>query len=429
VLLNGAPESGVNVVFQDDTGAPISTSQTGTNGTVSQLVVAGSQVTVVLGTQQNPNLVTIQDVAPGDALTVVDTSASTSPPPFDYQVVTTLPAGSWDAAAVAERVTVGACSDPIAYPVYLQPGCQSGGVFPLLATALDDTTDLEVAYTYQTGNPLIPDGGLPDGDTTIPVVVTRPWSTSTVSATISATNLPPLPVDAGAQGGYSATLIEVSGGIATSSSAGSPGGYDAGAQSNPFVVHSGYPDFVQAETLADRDSVYSSVVAFIGGATRSATPPASQTIPFDLSTLPLFNGTSILSDDGGVPAQPTVTWTTTGSLSAAAGIYISAQWNASSVTDAGTTYTNGTWTIIAPPTATSVQAPALSSPVAAWAPPAGASWNMPRMAAVQGSFFPGYPAFRAQVATLPLLQGYEIVVPLLPANGTIYVSGIYPNEG
>jgi len=27
------------------------------------------------------------------------------------------------------------------------------------------------------------------------------------------------------------------------------------------------------------------------------------------------------------------------------------------------------------------------------------------------------------------LQGYEIVVPLLPANGTIYVSGIYPNEG
>lgn len=43
VLLAGAPESGVLVVFQDASGAVVTTATTGATGSVSQLVVAGSR--------------------------------------------------------------------------------------------------------------------------------------------------------------------------------------------------------------------------------------------------------------------------------------------------------------------------------------------------------------------------------------------------
>jgi hypothetical protein len=206
---------------------------------------------------------------------------------------------------------------------------------------------------------------------------------------------------------------------------------DAGVQGEQFVIHPGYADFVQTSAYLSVGLDYDNVDAIVGGATRSAGPTASQSASFDLSTLPMFTGALVDSSDAGTPEQPSVTWTTgTGSLSVADGIYVSAQWDGSIVTDAGTTYSNGTWTIVAPPTATSVRAPALSPQVAAWAPPTGSTWEyLPRVAAVQASVFSGYAGLRAQIGTLSLLNGYTIVLPVLPANGTIYVSAIYPNEG
>ena len=427
VLLGGAPEPGVSVVFQDATGTALTTATTGATGTVSQLVTAGSQVTVVLGTQRNPNLVTIQDVAPGDVLTVTDTS--TSPTPIDDEVTTTLPASTWDAAAVSEVVYAGQCSDPVAYPLYLGTNCESAGQFPLFARAVDNTTQVEVAYTYQTGNALVPDGGLPDGDTTLPVVVTRAWSTSTATETVTGTNVPPLPV--GAQGGYvTQVYAEVSGGVPLSLLGSDATTDDAGAQSAQFVIHTGYPDFVQAGAYTTVSTESGNVISIVGGATRSAPPTTSQSASFDLSTLPLITSATVDANDGGIPGQPNVTWTSAGSLSAANGIYVSAQWNAEVATDAGSVSVNGTWTLVAPPTATSVQAPALPASLAAWSPGATASWNStPRVAAVQASFLSGYAGFRAQAGSLPLMSGYAIVVPTLPVNGTIYVSGIYPDEG
>jgi hypothetical protein len=430
VLLSGAPEPGVNVVFQDVTGAVVTTATTDATGTVTQFVTAGSQVTAILGTTKNPNLVTIQGVAPGDALKVIDTSSSSSGSTGEDLTVT-LPAPTWDAAGVGEAVYAGNCYNPIGYPLYLASYCETAGQFPLLALAVQTPSQQEIAYTYQVGNALDLDAGLPDGDTSLPLTVTRPWSTSSATATITSTNPPLLTDDAGATNTASYVNLaydEVVGGSVFSSPQASGGTTDdAGTQSATFVMHPGYPDFVEGRAVDTYER--NSIVLVAGGATRAAPQATSMAMAFDLSTLPLITTASIDSADGGTTAQPNVTWTSAGSLSAASGIFVSTQWFASLLTDAGTSYVNGTWSIVAAPTATNVRAPALPASFAAWAPPANASFNPARVGAIKASFVSDYTGFRAAFGGIPFISGYEIVVPTLPVNGTVYVVGIYPDEG
>ncbi len=431
VLLLGAPEQGIHVVFQDATGVVITSADTDATGTVTQLVAAGSQVTVLLGTTTSPNLVTLTDVAPGDVLTVVDTENES----FSSNSVSfTLPAPTWDASGSTEQVHAGSCQVTLPGILYPQPFCQSGGVFPVLARALDSTGQ-ELAYTYQGGNVLDPDGGLPDGDTTVPVVVTRPWATSTATATITVTNPPPQTIDGGqvsTANRVSVSYSEVSGNVPLSLLSGAGSTIDdAGTQTVGYVMHPGYPDFVQAAAYDDFNTGYGSVEMIVAGATRAAATATSQSLSLDLSSLPPIVAASIDSSSAGTIAQPNVTWTSAGSLSAANGIFVQAQWYQTIPLDGGgASYVSGTWTILAPPTATSVHAPALPASFAPWIPGVGSSWTtLPRVGAIKASFVPGYAALRAQFGSLPFMSGYQIVVPTLPVNGTIYVSGIYPNEG
>ena len=428
VLLLGVPEPGVNVVFQDGTGAVIATATTDATGRVTRSVMAGSQVTALLGTLLAPQVVTIQGVAPGDALTVVDPATSASSP--SEPVTVTLPAATWDSSATAEGVYAGSCYNPLPYPINLTQSCESAGEFPLLARAFDTGSGQEIAYTYQLGNAAQPDGGLPDGATSLPIVMTLPWATSTATATITATNPPGLPADGGGfANGVTLDYDEIARGVVLRVPAASVGTTDdAGAQSAGFVMHPGYPDFVQAEAVDQFTTPQGLLVA--GGATRAAAQATSLAMSFDLSTLPLITATSVDTADGGATSQPVVTWTSTASLAAANGIYISAQWSSSITTDASTLYVNGTWTILAPPTATNVHAPALPASLAAWGPSPTASFNpTPRVAAVQASFAPGYAGFRALFGGVSLLSGWQIELPALPVNGTVYLVGLYPNEG
>jgi hypothetical protein len=432
VLQGGAPEPGVNVVFQDETGAVVTTAVTDTAGTVSQLVVAGSQVTALLGTAGEPNPVTIQGVAPGDALTIADPTSSGSAPGSE-NVTVTLPAPTWDGSSVYESAYAGSCYNPVTYPLYLYSDCQTAaGEFPLLAVAVDTTTQEEIAYTYQLGNVAQPEGGLPDGATSLPVVVTRPWETSAATATIAATNPPGLPYD----GGTTSTANDVqlfyyesAEGLLTSSPTALGATIDdAGTQVQTFTMHPGYPDFIQAEVTDTANTSNGEV--FAGAATRVAAQATSLATSFDLSTLPAITGTGLDTADGGMPLQPTVTWTSSGSLAPANGIYVSAQWFSATSTDGGIVYASGTWTVLAPPTSTGVHLPSLPASLSEWAPAPTASFNTsPRVAAVQASFVSGYAGFRAQFGAMPLLSGWQLTVPTLPVNGTVYVVGFYPDEG
>jgi hypothetical protein len=428
VLLAGAPESGVLVVFQDAAGAVVSTATTDAAGSVSQLVVAGSQVTVFLGTASSPNLVTVQDVAPGDALTLVDYGASTGESYLE-SVNVTLPAPTWDAATTGEEVYAASCQQADQYALDLQSYCVSQGQFPLLAVAADYETnpEQEIAYTYQLGNPVVPDAGLPTDGGNPQFAIARPWSTSSVTDTVTTSTLPLLPSDGGLnfqslsldywEGAEGLAVPMVSGNVYSLPS-------DGGEPSSTFVVHTGFPDFVQTTAYASLNTPNESSDVFV--TTRGAPPAASQTSALALGTLPALTGATINPDDAGTLQQPIVTWTSAGSLAAANGIFVQVQFSGS-YSDGG--YVAGTWSIVAPPNVTSVSAPSLppSAPVAV---PANASYGPPRVVAVQASFLAGYSAFKAQFAAIPVFTGnWSPSVPLLPVDGTLYVSVLYPNEG
>ena len=424
VLLGAAPESEVLVVFQDATGAVLSSATTDATGTVSRIVAAGSQVTAALGTAQSPNLVTVEDVEPGDTLTLLDLP-TTNPPNSQEDVAVTLPATTWDGETANVYVNAGACGDPVGSDVFIESSCTSQGTFPLFARATDATG--EVAYTYQTGNAVAADGG------PLAITVSRPWSTSTATETISASTLPTAPEDGGPSLGVSFDYTEVAGGVPLAlGSVGAPAEEEGGVSSEAFVVHPGYPDYTQQDALFYLMGPNSSSPSEVFAVTRSAPPTASQTTALALGTLPGFTSASINGDDAGTPVQPVVSWTTTGSLSGANGIFTMMQWYAPAP-DGGSQQISGTWTIVAPATATSVQAPSMPAEAAAFTPPATASYNPPRVVAVLAPFLAGYSAFKSQFATIPIFtpgSAWEPSIPLLPANGlTLYASVIYPNEG
>jgi hypothetical protein len=421
VLLGGAPEPGVLVVFQDATGAVVTTATTDAAGSVSHLVVAGSQVTAVLGTTQSPNLVTIQDVEPGDAITVVDGSVQTAN--FSEQVSVALPAGEWDAATTTEYVYAGSCGDPIAYPVYLTSDCISGGQFPLFAIAEGLSSGVETAYTYQTGNAVLTDGGSAD------ITVTHPWATATDIATLTATSLPEVLEDAGESlATVFLSYVEVSGGVGLSLPAITE--TTGSAPTSTFNIHSGYPDFVEAEAYAAINTGNDQEQAEVFALSRSAPPTASSASSLALGTLPVLTTATINGDDAGTPQQPNVSWTSTGPMAGANGMFVQLEWYAAPP-DGGNA-SNGSWTIIAPPLVTSVTAPSMPSSASAFAPPSYASYNPPNVAAVQASFLAGYAGFRAQAGTIPVFTPYTYggpSLPLLPANGaSFYLSAIFQNQ-
>jgi hypothetical protein len=425
VLLGSAPEPGIAVAFQDATGVVTATATTDALGQVSQLVTAGSQVTVAFGTATSPSLVTIQDVSPGDVLTFVDgSSQSTS----DETVAPTLPAPTWDAAGSSETVYAGRCSTELPSTLYVNPECAALGEYPLLAIAEDEVGN-EIAYTYQKGNPLAPDGGLPDDAGAFPVTVTRGWSTSSVQQTVIATNAPAPPTDAGSVSqGSQLTFTEVASGVPRSGDAFENGSTDAGAPIEVFTAHPGYADFVQTGAVYTLGTDFGNIDSVLAAATRSDPATTSQSASFDFSTLPLITAASVDATDGGTVAQPNVTWTSGGSLAATNGIFIELQWYSPPV-DGGPNV-NGTWTILAPPTSTNVRAPALPSSMAA--PTTGTTYSSPpRVGAVQAPFLPGYGGLRASFGSLPFFpnNNYELSIPPLPVSGTLYVTGIFPNEG
>ena len=150
-----------------------------------------------------------------------------------------------------------------------------------------------------------------------------------------------------------------------------------------------------------------------------------------LSSLPYITTSSLDSSDAGTPAQPNVSWTTSGAATAAAGVFVSLQWYARDV-DAGTSI-NGTWTILAPSTATSVRAPALPAASQSFAPASNAQFNSaPRVGLVSGSLVPSYGVLRGEFGAIPFFganSDWSFALPALPADGTINFSVIFPNEG
>jgi hypothetical protein len=429
VLVTNAlgPEPGVAVVFTDSNGTTEPIQTTSAAGTATSFTAYGGQATVVMGTSSNPYLFTVQGVAAGDTLAVYDPSVD-----LGYEGAGVLVSvDSWPDAAPPNtsqyEALLGHCDGdrngpPV--PVEIAPGCEAAGHTSVLLTALD-VNGQPTGYTWQNNVALPP----PDAGATVPVSLGNAWSTASDSITVNASGLPAFA--AGMNGTILFTMV--AGGVPTpaegfDSDFGAP---DSGASAT-FTFPTGYPDTVQTEAnVLNQLMIAGQYIEQISAvATRSTTAPDSGVAVADLSQLlPLVLSASM---DTTNVAQPIVTWTVAdaGSIAGVSGVITSLVWK---------NYPSaGSWTIVAPPTATQVQPPALPAALSAWAPSSADQMWSPTVALVQASFLGGYAGLRAQAGTAGLTSdlieadysgdnGFEWgqpAVPPLPANGTLQMTAI-----
>jgi hypothetical protein len=415
------PEQGITIVYQDATGAVLSTATTDSSGSASQAIPAGSQVTVLFGTPAFPRLYTITGVEPGDVLTATDPTIVTA-----QASIVAVPASPPDAGpdgGLNYLANAGACQTTFLTP----PGalslntanCVSAGKFPLLVYA-ESPTFVPLAFAVQKGNALVTDGGVAQ------VSVGGAWSSAMTTQTVSVTNTP------GGVGTGVLALTEVADRVGVPTTAPYPPATDAGVQSAAFTAHTGYADFVQSEanvSMAAGFNGTSNGWTYGAVATSVPAPSASGTTSFDLSQLlPLV--TSVTEDATTVPGRPTLSWTSAASLASTAGVIASFTWNGPN--DAGVTV-SGSWTIVASSAATSVQAPSLPASASAWVPLGGAGVTtgneVPVLMFIQATFLPGYPSLRGSAAAFPTssIVWNGAIVPPLPAAGTVFITAYGPN--
>jgi hypothetical protein len=449
IVNHAGPEPGVLIVFQDAAGNVVTTGTTDATGRVIQVVQPGSQVTAVMGSgptnmvapivvgggsggvqsvhitvddqpipvPQNVQLVTVQGVKPGDVLSLLDPSDST----FASAQVTidSLP----DAAAPAEtyvyEAQIGDCYNYFYAPpitLGLTSDCESNGTFPVLVQALDNTYSNITGYTYVTGNSLAVDGGATH------VAISAPWQPSPeTSANIEIWNVPATNLN-NVQGNYS----QVADGVA-SAHVSSTSSADGGAELS-FPVFPGYGTFGQSEVDLTQDNQFQQISAV---ATRTADGgPAT----IDLSTALPYITTVTLDAGNGDPdasvAAPSVAWgSDAGSLASVNGVVVQLGWYE------GETSFSGTWTVLTPPTSTSVTMPTLPPSVAGWGPNSNSSFdNPPVVVAVQASFIASYDQLRSQFAAIPATNALTTgetynggSIPPLPVPGTVRLSAFTYN--
>jgi hypothetical protein len=403
------PEPGVPVVFQDANGAVVESAVTDASGKATATAVAGSQVTGAFGSGVNLQLVTIEDVAPGDVLTMYDASRTTN----TLVDLDSLPDAAPPSGTDSYILNIGPCNAnfPAALlPVELNlsPDCMHRGTFPVLVQAMDSTTSTEVGYAFQTGNVLATDGGGTHFS------LSGAWSPPGPTQTINVSN-------ASAALSGTAAFSEIADGVPVGKPVFFTPDADGGATLT-FQTHPGYPTAVQSEANQGTSRAGGGVLSAI--ATRGAPTSDGGVTSFDLSSLlPLIDAATL---DTSQPAQPVVSWTTeAGSLASANGTIVNFTWYQPD--DAGNSVQAG-WTILAPPSATNVKAPALPPLLSSWVPLAGASFSTPPVVIVvqgSGSLVPDYAHLRAQFSALPTQSSVlyndlsmDPVIPPLPVDGT-----------
>jgi hypothetical protein len=253
---------------------------------------------------------------------------------------------------------------------------------------------------------------LPDGGGVITPTLS-PWSTATTTQTILAAN----PHDGG--GWNRVSYGEIADGVLTANDLLFDVPNDGGnAAEAVFSGRTGFADAVQTE-VGYRKSTGSGGVVIVGNAVRAAAPTGDTTSTIDFATrLPEITSASLTAT---APARPVVTWTPAASLASADATYVVLRWFEDDL-DGGTT--DGTWTIVAPPGLTSVQAPALPASVLL-SPGATATYATPAtIVTVDASFASGYAdARKAGAALLPsdmlVEDNGRHWAPPLPVNGTV----------
>lgn len=420
----GAPEGNVPVVFHDAAGVVIASVVTSAAGVATQLVPAGSQVTVIMGTPEAPHLLTITEVEPGDTLTAVDAPATEG----GQVSVTALPTGAPPNSNFF--ASAGRCSGNIGnappLDLYVAPECQLAGTFPVFVTARDVESGEETGFTFKKDNKV----GAPDGGGLPPVQVSAPWSTAFRTHTITVTNVPPAK-------SVETAFSEVASGVAKPRTEyiynESP---DAGTFQTQSPGHPGFPDFVQSEI--ERHDYYGQGMGVTAIATREASPAGAATTTFDFTALlPLVAEATL---DGTTRDRPSITWKAEEgkAFDGADGAYVLIRWY---VAENGTER-NGEWTFVTPASRTTVKAPQLPTELTKFGPPADVDAGAVEVAflepaivtLVEGTAIAGYGDFRKISASVPAAAALRwsssggVFIPPLPVDGTLRATAYTRNN-
>jgi len=331
VFLNGSPEPGALVAFQDAAGAVVGTATTDKKGTASKVLPAGSQVTVLLGSAATSLAIyTYVGVEPGDALSVVDPTSTAS---YITATINALPPNP-PAATATYLAYIGTCltyfgQTPASF--YASPGCTGTGKFPLLVLAQGANGPPSLGYSFQKDNAITdPDAG------TASITVSGKWSTNVGSWTIDASNVPAL------ANIVSATFGEIASDVSHAITLVPPA---------TFETHPGYADFVQSEISAVFPAGNSSDLELGAIATRAPAPALGGSITMDFAQL-LPAITSATTDFASDPARPTTSWKTAGPLASADGSFVRFEWI--QLGDGGQ-QTPTSWELVVPPAASSAK--------------------------------------------------------------------------
>jgi hypothetical protein len=399
------PLAGASVLFSDAAGATLGTVTSDANGTAAYPAPSGSQVTVGFGGELAPRLLTITAVEPGDDLVALDPEHAEANVPLTFDGP---PPNAPDGAG-NYIFGVGRClfsSSRFPFTVTVSRFCARLDV-PLTIYVEARNAVGPLGWTVARDVSFVLDGG------TQPVLAFDPWSSTFTRQTVTATNTG----DAGTR------LIIRNQATANGQLVASY----SGEQTNPPITGNDRTATFTSAPVGDgrQASVVGyefagSGVRLVGSATRTAVATLDGGLSLEFGDrLPQISASGI---DAGVQGRPFVSWTSTGSLAGADGTYVVLSW--SEPRDAGRAV--GRWTLLVPPTASSVLPPVLPAGFRGAPSTVPSFQDVPAVASVEASFLAGYAQLRsvggALAPTGSLLEGGNHVVPALPQNGTVRFS-------
>jgi hypothetical protein len=408
VASGAGPIANAMVVFHDGSGKVIGSTTTDSAGHAEKLLAAGTGVTILFGSAQTTlQAVTYLAVEPGDLLVAFDATTT----PNNTQVTIQDVPGSPPSGTTGYGVLAGNCDTFFQSPpssMYLYSDCLSPNWhFPLLVEAFDPNSVL-LGYAYRKDLALDFDAGATVS------VADAAWSTTQVNWSVILAGTQP-------QQPPTVVLSEVAGFVPLTSSQQPNIDSDGGLSTPPFQLHVGYPDFVQTELQTSGFGPVGTTFSVVTN--RTAAPSKDATLTMDLSKLPPAINT--MKYDYGT-AQPTVTFTPDAPITNASGTFVVFSWTNSN--EAGST--SNLWTIIAPPSMTTITAPELPSPSGDdWTTASLVFSDTPTVTVMSFDALKSYADFRRAAAAIPPPNYNTVgvrVSPLLPLDGTLALSAVGP---
>jgi hypothetical protein len=351
---NGQLKAGTLVVFHDDKGAVLETKESTATGKVVHAGSDAKMVSALVAVSNRRQIVTWTGVEVGDdlKLTVADGSFDETVGYYQVNIATTFD----DAGGMFDYPVSGPCGSNTAYGTAAQLPLQQSCLRPQNAVLVASSFGTPGGYAFKKNLPPVTDGG------TYQVSVDG-WLPPT-PVTLSVTNAPP-------QAPFSNSLYEIANGAA----------FENGAGTSENDIDWTYPT---ATKFADALQAMIETQGLSGQRktlTKRVAPTA--TIAFDWSTL--------LPDltDGAIDAtnhqRPVISW---------AGTTAGTDGGAIQFSYGGTDDANYSWTLIVPPGATTVTAPAMPTEAASFIPVTESWMSEPTILFVEADVLADYKTFR-----------------------------------